>query len=77
MGDATTLGKKKSEWKDVIDDAKTRQCFFNVEEDKELADTMKMIKTWQMSDIKEEILKLDNIYKTDHKGKKKKSADGV
>lgn len=62
MGDATTLGKRNSEWRDVINDAKARQCFFNVEEDKELADGMRMIKTWQISDIKEQILKLDNIY---------------
>ncbi|XP_038891794.1 helicase SEN1-like [Benincasa hispida] len=68
VGDATTLGKSNSEWRDVVNDAKARKCFFNVEDDKELADGMRMIKTWQISDIKEEILKLDNIYNNDHRG---------
>ncbi|KAE8637320.1 hypothetical protein CSA_019106 [Cucumis sativus] len=66
VGDAKTLGKSNSEWRDVIDDAKTRRCFFNVEENKELANEMRMMKTWQMSDIKQEILKLDNIYNSNH-----------
>lgn len=69
MGDAKTLGKSNSEWRDVINDAKTRQCFFNVEENKELANEMRMIKTWQICDIKQEILKLDNIYNNNHYGR--------
>ncbi|XP_022942074.1 helicase SEN1-like [Cucurbita moschata] len=69
VGDATTLGKSNSEWREVIKDAKSRQCLFNVEEDKELGDAMKMMKTSQMSDINQEILNLDNIYNSDHKKK--------
>ncbi|KAL0539633.1 hypothetical protein IC582_023849 [Cucumis melo] len=69
VGDAKTLGKSNSEWRDVINDAKTRQCFFNVEENKELANEMRMIKTWQICDIKQEILKLDNIYNNNHYGR--------
>lgn len=70
VGDAKTLGKSNSEWRDVINNAKHRQCFFNVEENKELADGIRMMRTnLQMPDIKQEILKLDNIYNSDHKEK--------
>ncbi|XP_048135410.1 uncharacterized protein LOC115739970 isoform X2 [Rhodamnia argentea] len=37
LGNGKTLTKSKSVWEALIDDAKSRKCFFNVDEDKDLA----------------------------------------
>ncbi|TYK30457.1 uncharacterized protein E5676_scaffold349G00820 [Cucumis melo var. makuwa] len=57
VGDATTLGNSNSEWEAVVSDAKDRQCYFNAEEDKDLADAI--------IEVKKVLLELDDLLNKD------------
>lgn len=57
MGDATTLGNSNSEWESVVSNAKDRQCYFNAEEDKDLADAI--------IGVKKVLLELDDLLNKD------------
>ncbi|XP_038876924.1 uncharacterized protein LOC120069278 [Benincasa hispida] len=57
VGDATTLGDSNSEWEAVVSDAKDRQCYFNAEEDKDLADAI--------IEVKKVLLELDDLLNKD------------
>ncbi|XP_023515693.1 uncharacterized protein LOC111779783 isoform X1 [Cucurbita pepo subsp. pepo] len=57
VGDATTLGNSNSEWESVVSNAKDRQCYFNAEEDKDLADAI--------IGVKKVLLELDDLLNKD------------
>ena len=44
LGNERTLSTSESIWKSIVCDAKDRKCFFNVEEDKELAEFIIQVK---------------------------------
>ncbi|XP_024027743.1 TPR and ankyrin repeat-containing protein 1 [Morus notabilis] len=54
LGNERTLSKNDSVWKSIICDAKNRNCFFNIEEDKEMSDFV--------NEIKKELDQLDEVF---------------
>lgn len=48
------MSKNDSVWKSIICDAKNRNCFFNIEEDKEMSDFV--------NEIKKELDQLDEVF---------------
>ncbi|PON60109.1 P-loop containing nucleoside triphosphate hydrolase [Trema orientale] len=57
LGDECTLTRSESIWKSIMSDAKDRKCFFNVEEDKDLAQFI--------IEVKKELDQLDELLDTD------------
>ncbi|KAH9658809.1 UvrD-like helicase ATP-binding domain-containing protein [Citrus sinensis] len=53
LGRERTLTRSESVWKTLLDDAKARQCFFNVDEDKDLAKAI--------LEVKKELDELDEL----------------
>ena len=45
MGNERTLVNSESIWRDLVHDAKRRQCFFNADEDKDIAKAILEVKT--------------------------------
>lgn len=44
MGDGRTLSSSNTVWKSIVQDAKLRNCFYNAEEDEDLADVVLEVK---------------------------------
>ncbi|XP_042981759.1 uncharacterized protein LOC122311308 isoform X6 [Carya illinoinensis] len=57
LGNEGTLGNRDSIWKDLVLDAKKRQCFFNADEDKDLHKAL--------LDVKREFEQFDDLLKGD------------
>ncbi|BFG15995.1 hypothetical protein CerSpe_022680 [Prunus speciosa] len=57
LGNERTLSDRESVWKDLVLDAKRRQCFFNADEDKDLAGTI--------LEVKKEFDQLDDLLNSD------------
>ncbi|KAA8532355.1 hypothetical protein F0562_032389 [Nyssa sinensis] len=57
LGSGTTLENSESVWEAVVRDAKLRQCFFNADEDKDLAKAI--------LEVKEELVQLDDLLDKD------------
>ncbi|KAG9442386.1 hypothetical protein H6P81_018240 [Aristolochia fimbriata] len=57
LGNAITLQRSGSVWEDLVHDAKKRQCFFNADEDNNLAKTI--------LDTKHELNQLDDLLNAD------------
>ncbi|XP_022776512.1 uncharacterized protein LOC111318117 [Durio zibethinus] len=57
LGNGSTLAKRKSVWQALVHDAKARHCFFNADEDKELAKAI--------LDAKKEFCQLDDLLNRD------------
>ena len=54
LGNERTLVNSKSVWKDLVLDAKKRQCFFYADEDKDLAKAI--------LDVKKEFEQFDDLF---------------
>ncbi|OAY72239.1 Helicase SEN1, partial [Ananas comosus] len=60
LGNGPTLTKSESIWQKLVDDAKNRGCFFNANEDKDLADAV--IKAFVELDELDNLLNMDSLH---------------
>nr|CAD1844653.1 unnamed protein product [Ananas comosus var. bracteatus] len=60
LGNGPTLTKSESIWQKLVDDAKNRGCFFNANEDKDLADAV--IKAFLELDELDNLLNMDSLH---------------
>jgi hypothetical protein len=59
LGNAKTLASGKTIWRQIVDDAKERGCFFDAKDDQDLASVI--IKAWIELDGVENLLKFDRL----------------
>lgn len=73
MGNERTLCDSESVWKALVLDAKNRQCFFNADEDKDLAKAILEVK--KQFDQLDDLLNADSVLFRSARWKVKKALD--